>query len=583
MHTYPERACLDGLVAELFKLVSYGAAWEQWNEWLRVPLEHATARGNFELVNKLLDAGADGSAGEKGSRGRTLLDAAALGGNVDVVSALIKAGSKPDVNALSPSRGMRSALYTATVCGHEEAGRCLIFAGADVFFWDPVDQRNVISEAARGGHALLVHDMLIAGAHHEEHFYENPLHLAVLAGSESIVDMLLMKGADPDIVDNDGETPLIYASDLGHTSIVKKLLAAEADADICAHDGRSALHAAATCGKHEIVSKLLDEGLDLDACDESDETPLISAAKAGKTSAAQTLLAAGADIKIRDDSDLSALDWAAKNGHADALKAILGYGAEVNACGLLGRTALHRVCAGTADHDVIKVLIGRGADTEILSKEGYTPLSEATHRFDYETMLVLLRSGADANKRNSLNNTPLQEACLRRFPGLPTIVDLLLRWGADETVFYSGPDYSWPLDLSGPDEPLNFGCSDEETKRTRRLLIYADEDRAWRRRGWLVILRSREEASKGSRNGAAGDGNGDGELNALGDRGGAEEEEVPTSARAERLRKRKRRSAADDGGEEGGNAARNVVDGFSLVEALLRVPTGPFRAIVSFL
>lgn len=230
MHTYQQRACLDGLTTELFKLVSYGATWEEWGEWLRMPLEYAAARGNLELVDKLLEAGADGSAGWIGSRGRTLLHAAALGGNAGVVSALLRAGAQPDVNVV-PDSSRRSALYVAAKCGHEDAGSRLILAGADVLFWDPVDQRNVISEAARGGHAQLVKDMLMAGAHADEHLYESPLHLAIDSGSESVVDILILCGAEPSAIDSNGNTPLIRASDEGHLSMVKALVAAGADAD----------------------------------------------------------------------------------------------------------------------------------------------------------------------------------------------------------------------------------------------------------------------------------------------------------------------------------------------------------------
>lgn len=50
------------------------------------------------LVDKLLGAGADGSAGYKGCAGRTLLQAAAVGGSKGVVSSLLRAGAQPDVN-----------------------------------------------------------------------------------------------------------------------------------------------------------------------------------------------------------------------------------------------------------------------------------------------------------------------------------------------------------------------------------------------------------------------------------------------------------------------------------------------------
>ena len=62
MHMFSKGASLQELGNDIFKLVSYGATPEQWAEWLRVPLEHAVARGNLDLVNTLLQAGADGSA-----------------------------------------------------------------------------------------------------------------------------------------------------------------------------------------------------------------------------------------------------------------------------------------------------------------------------------------------------------------------------------------------------------------------------------------------------------------------------------------------------------------------------------------
>lgn len=122
-----QRAALHGAEAEIFKLVSAGATPEQWAEWLRAPLEHAAAAGNHHLFKRLVDARANGGAGWAGCGGRTLLDAAALGGNVDVVSTVLKKGSRADVNTLATS-ARRSALYTAVKGGHEAAARKLLVA-----------------------------------------------------------------------------------------------------------------------------------------------------------------------------------------------------------------------------------------------------------------------------------------------------------------------------------------------------------------------------------------------------------------------------------------------------------------------
>ena len=130
MHPYPRRTCLQGLEVELFELLSFGATPEHRAEWLRAPLEHTAARGNHDLVDRLLEAGANGKAGWRGCRCRTLFDAAAVGGNGEVVSALIQPGAGADVNVVSVSSG-RSAPYTATYLGHENCAGQLILVGAE--------------------------------------------------------------------------------------------------------------------------------------------------------------------------------------------------------------------------------------------------------------------------------------------------------------------------------------------------------------------------------------------------------------------------------------------------------------------
>ncbi|CAN0545577.1 unnamed protein product, partial [Ectocarpus sp. 12 AP-2014] len=200
MHIFPERTSLDGLGSELFKLVSYGASREQWAEWLRVPLEHAASRGNLSLVERLLRAGADAGAGWRGCRGRTLLDAAALGGNADVMPALIRGGAGADVNKVTVS-SRRSALYTATCCGHEAAAKRLILAGADVNFRDPVAKCNVLSQAIQGNHTQLVNDLLIGGARPNirDECGMAPLQAAALFAQDGVVSALLLAKVDVNV------------------------------------------------------------------------------------------------------------------------------------------------------------------------------------------------------------------------------------------------------------------------------------------------------------------------------------------------------------------------------------------------
>lgn len=162
-----DRTRLDGFEIEIFKLVKKKATSDQWKEWLRAPLEHAAASGNMDLFTRLMDAGADGSAGWRGCHGRTLLGAAARGKNEKMVLALLRAGGKDDIDVVFKGDRYRtyctSALYTAAYWGAEAVAKTLLIAGADPTLPDS-DGYTPLQVAARGGHPNLIDYLVVAGA-----------------------------------------------------------------------------------------------------------------------------------------------------------------------------------------------------------------------------------------------------------------------------------------------------------------------------------------------------------------------------------------------------------------------------------
>ena len=427
MHLYPKRALLDGFATEILILLAFGATPEQWSEWLRAPLEHAAARGNFDLVTRLLEAGANGGAGWRGCRGRTLLDAAALGGNPDVVTALLRAGCRPDVKVVSMA-SRRSALHVSVVCGHKAASRRLVLAGADVNYTDPADHCGPLHVAAAGAHDDVATDLLIAGA-------------------------------DPNRGDVNGRAPLHVAAELGHA---------------------------------KVASVLLDNAADVDVTNNKGSTPLSLASSNGHLSTVEVILAAGADTTFRCQRQYSALDKAARNGHADVVKVILKHGADAREGNRKGFTALHY--AAYSNQATIDALLDAGADIDAKVGEHYSPLHLATGCRSVNPLVALLRRGADVNSQCANGWTPLHFACTMHMPGLEHVVDVLLRWGASETI----------VDNRGQTPADMLGCSlltpprpgAARLERARVLLSRAPADRSWRSRCWLVMLRSRAERER---------------------------------------------------------------------------------------
>ncbi|CAN0364277.1 unnamed protein product [Pylaiella littoralis] len=460
---YPHRATLEEAETEIFKLLSYGATPKQWAEWLRAPLEHAAARGNFDLVDRLLKAGANGSAGWRGCRGRTLLDAAALGGNGDVVSALLRAGCGPDVNVVSVS-SKRSALHLSAVCGHETAARKLMLAGAEVNHKDAADKCGPLHIAAAGGHKDLVSDLLIGGAcpNARDVYGRTPLHSAAMLGHSSIVSMLLgTASTDKNALDNALVSPLMMASERGHLSIVKALLVDGADIR------------AQTSDSHQ---------------------------------------------------NMSVLDLAAIKGHVEVTNAIIEHGGDVNkGSPELGFVPLHYA----AEFDragVVDVLLDSGANVGVKDRVGSTPLHLAALHSSHKAMLALLRQGANVNEAGSRGCTPLHWVCMHQRPGLEASADLLLRWGASETAV--DDIGKTPTEVLESRSANRRGCSAEEAEHVRVLLARAPADRIWRRRCWPIMLRARVERGRtvNSSDGGRSSGSGQSDRKVFGDRevGGAD-------------------------------------------------------------
>ena len=59
------------------------------------------------------------------------------------------------------------------------------------------------------------------------------LHSAAFEGDAERVRELLKKGADPNVRDEDGDTPLHDAASVGHVNVVRLLLEHGADPNIC--------------------------------------------------------------------------------------------------------------------------------------------------------------------------------------------------------------------------------------------------------------------------------------------------------------------------------------------------------------
>ncbi|KAK0636444.1 ankyrin repeat-containing domain protein, partial [Bombardia bombarda] len=97
---------------------------------MRTPLQKAVETGNLELVNVLLNAGADVNAPAARARGGTALQLAAICGFLEIADILVEAGA--NINASPGEVDGRTALEGAAEHGRIDMLHFLLQKGAEI-------------------------------------------------------------------------------------------------------------------------------------------------------------------------------------------------------------------------------------------------------------------------------------------------------------------------------------------------------------------------------------------------------------------------------------------------------------------
>ncbi len=147
---------------------------------------------------------------------------------------------------------------------------------------------------------------------------------AALSGYKDGLVLLLDKGTDVNIKDEEGRTALMYASFNGHTGIMQELLNRNASVDLRDVNGRTALMLASSGPFPEAVRLLLDHGADPNLVDTEEHfSALMYAAAEGQLEVIKVLLKYHADPKLKDIDGDDASTFARNNGHAEVVNYLL--------------------------------------------------------------------------------------------------------------------------------------------------------------------------------------------------------------------------------------------------------------------
>ena len=237
---------------------------------------------------------------------------------------------------------------------------------------------------------------------------------AVKAGDRATVSALLAEEADPNVAEADGTTALHWAVHNDDPELAGQLVAAGAAVTAANRYGVTPLHLAAVNGSAHMIKLLLDSGAQADETGTEGETVLMTAARTGNVEAATMLLEHGAEVDAREGwHGQTALMWAAAQGHPEMLATLIGAGADVNAVSNVVEWERQRTeeprakwlppggmtpllfAAREGCVECIGVLIDRGADVNMTTPDGISPVVSALINGHFDVAAALVEAGAN--------------------------------------------------------------------------------------------------------------------------------------------------------------------------------------------
>ncbi|MET0279611.1 MAG: ankyrin repeat domain-containing protein [Steroidobacteraceae bacterium] len=281
-------ACEHGDAAVLELLLDAGADVQRVRTDGVAPLALCAGAAPAAIVARLLDTGARVEHADE--RGQTALMWAAARGRLDNVQLLLARGAavnRETATGFTP-------LFFALKSGSPQVAAAIAAAGGSTTHVGPEATSAVQLAMYQQDYAFAAR-MVEAGADLEA-FDRNGntlLHAAVLAGQPALVQLLLARGADPNLPSAPpkvewryepnfktgdykvpSKTPLLLAAEGGSAESMQLLLAAGADRNVKAADGSTILHAAVAAGHASAVAAALRANPDANVVDDNGRTPL---------------------------------------------------------------------------------------------------------------------------------------------------------------------------------------------------------------------------------------------------------------------------------------------------------------------
>ncbi|XP_055945198.1 uncharacterized protein LOC129975930 [Argiope bruennichi] len=238
------------------------------NENFATPLQLASGQGYSEITRLLILNGADPNVPDHNPP----LHLAVANSDYEMIEVLIEAGA----NATLGDEDGISAIGLAIKCKSLDVMETLLeLSEIDINFKGDND-RTFLHDAAVSGSLQIIKSLIEKGAATDarDSTGVKPIHMAAKEGYQDIVEYFLGEGIDVGDIGENGWCLLHYAAAGNQTEICEFLLRNGLNVNTVDAHGCSPLHIAAQLGKTEVFHILLRYGAYYDFLNERNETPL---------------------------------------------------------------------------------------------------------------------------------------------------------------------------------------------------------------------------------------------------------------------------------------------------------------------
>ena len=393
------------------------------------PLHTASRNGHLECVKLIVETRVDLNIRNKNKQ--TAIFMANVNGHSDIVEWLLtRANCNPNLR----DKDGNTPLHTASHNGHLECVKLIIETSTvrvDLNLRN-INKQTALHLASENGHKNIAEYLLTrskCNPNIQDDDGNTPLHIATWKGDLELVKLVVESSTvsiDPDVFNHHKQTALHMACKNRYKDIVEYMLThTKCNPNVQHIYGNTPLHIASRDGYGECVKLIIETStvsVDPNLTNINNQTALHLACENGHRNIAEYLLAhSKCNSNIQDDNGNTPLHIASQDGYGECVKLIIETSTvrvDLNLRNINKQTALH-LASENGHKNIAEYLLTRSkCNPNIQDDDGNTLLHIATWKGDLELVKLVVESSTvsiDPDVFNNHKQTALHMACKNRY------------------------------------------------------------------------------------------------------------------------------------------------------------------------